>query len=220
MYASKCINYELPFLQPEDKGLTALSLLEELNISEIPLVDNEKYLGLVSEMDLLDYDCIDGELSRLIPNITKPFVLEDDHLFDVIGKMANEELTLLPVVTHEGKFVGSIDQSSAMKVISQAEAFHNPGGIIQLEMGLHDYSAAELTRLVESNDLKILYLYVTSSPNSNLIEVTMMLNKPELAQIIQTFNRFGYTITASYHKNENEDDLKKRYEGFMRYLNP
>ena len=54
MYASSCINPEIPFLQPEDKGLTALSLLEELKISELPLVENDVYVGLVTELDLLD----------------------------------------------------------------------------------------------------------------------------------------------------------------------
>ena len=78
MYASNCINPEIPFLQPEDKGLTALSLLEELKIIEIPLVEGDNYLGLITELDLLDYDCIDGEISKLNAELKKPFVKEND----------------------------------------------------------------------------------------------------------------------------------------------
>ncbi|HAW51307.1 MAG TPA: hypothetical protein DCX54_03100 [Flavobacteriales bacterium] len=220
MYASSCINHEIPFLQPEDKGLTALTLLEELKIAELPLVDNDKYVGLVTELDLLDYECIEGELAKIQSKLDHPSVYEDDHLFDVIGKMASEDVTILPVITLEEKYVGAIDQSSVIKMIAQAEGYHNSGGVIQLEFGIHDYSVTEISRLVESNDLKILNLYVTSSPDSNKIQVTIKLNKSELSGLIQTFDRFGYTITASFHKDSDEEDLRKRYEGFLRYLNP
>jgi len=220
MYASSCINPEIPFLQPEDKGLTALGLLEELKIAEIPLVDNDQYIGLITEVDLLDYECIEGELSKLESTLERPFIYENDHLFEVLGKMATEELSVLPVVSSEEIYLGAIDQASAIKMIAKAEAYHSSGGVLQLELSVHDYSVTEISRLVESNDLKILNLYVTSSPDSNKIQVTIKLNKQDLSRLIQTFNRFGYTISASFHKDGNEDDLRKRYEGFLRYLNP
>ena len=220
MYASSCINPEIPFLQPEDKGLTALGLLEELQVSEMPLVDNDQYLGLITEIELLDYECIDGQLSDIKAKLKRPYILEDDHLFDVIGLMAAENLTLLPVVNADEKYIGAIDQNSVIKVLARSEAFHSSGGVIQLEMNIHDYSMAEISRLVESNDLKILYSYVNSSTDGSSIQVTMKLNKADLSRVIQTFNRFGYTITASFQKDEYEEDLRKRYEGFLRYLNP
>ena len=220
MYASSCINHEIPFLQPEDKGLTALTLLEELKISELPLVDNDHYIGLITEFDLLDYECIEGELSKIQSKLIHPFILEDDHLFDVIGKMASEDISILPVITPDEKYVGAIDQSSVLRMIARGEGYKSSGGVIQLEFGIHDYSVTEISRLVESNDLKILNLYVTSSPDSNKILVTIKLNKSELSALIQTFNRFGYTITASFHKDVDEEDLRKRYEGFLRYMNP
>ena len=78
---------------------------------------------------------------------------------------------------------------------------------------------SEISRLVESNDAKVLYSDIISIPDSEKIKVTIKLNKTDLTRIIQTFNRFGYTITASFHKNEYEEDLRKRYDGFLRYLN-
>ena len=220
MYASSCINHEIPFLQPEDKGLTALSLLEELKIAELPLVDNDRYVGLITELDLLDYECIDGELSKIESKLVRPFVYEDDHLFDVVGKMASDDISVLPVITTDEKYIGAIDQSSVIKMIANAEAYKSSGGVIQLEFGIHDYSVTEISRLVESNDLKILNLYITASPDSSKIQVTIKLNKSELSGLIQTFNRFGYVITASFHKDVDEEDLRKRYEGFLRYMNP
>ena len=219
MYASDCINHEIPFLQPEDKGLTALSLLEELNISEIPVVDNDNYLGLVTELDLLDYDCIDGEIKNLGAELKKPHIYEDDHLFEAVSLIVSEELSVLPVLSKEEKYLGCIDQLTALKRIADAEAFKSQGGVLELEMGIHDYSMAEISRLVESNDIKIIHSYVNASPDSKKVKLTLKLNKPNLSRLISTLERFNYIITASFQQDEYEEDLKKRYDSFLRYLN-
>ena len=90
-------------------------------------------------------------------------------------------------------------------------AIHS-GLYLEFELNIHDYSLSEIGRLVESNDAKILHSDVESIPDSDKIKVTIKLNKSDLSRIIQTFNRFGYTITASFHKDVYEEDLKKRYE--------
>lgn len=220
MKASQCINPEIAFLQPEDKGMTALGLLEEMNVREIPVVDNDNYIGLVHELDLLDYECIEGEIKNLNGVLKRPFIYGDDHLFEAVSLMAAEELTILPVLNSEGKYMGSIDQTTLIKKIAEAEGFKSAGGVLELEVSVHDYSMAEIARLVESNDLKILHSRVTATPDSARVIVTLKLNKPQLNAIIQTFERFGYTITASFQEDEFEEDLKKRYDGFLRYLNP
>ncbi len=219
MYASNCINPEVPFLQPEDKGLTALSLLEELKLGEIPLVDGDTYLGLVTELDLLDYDCIDGEIKKINAELKKPFINENDHIFEVASIMVSEEITVLPVLNDDDKYLGCIDQTTLLKNLTAAEGFNSPGSVLELEMAVHDYSMAEISRLVESNDFKIIHSSVNSPPDSKLVHVTLKLNKSNLSRMIQTFERFNYTIAASYQQDEYEEDLKKRYEGFLRYLN-
>ncbi len=219
MYASNCINPEIPFLQPEDKGLTALSLLEELKISEIPIVDNDIYVGLISEFDLLDYDLIEGEIKSLQRDLNKPHIYAKDHLFEAVSTLVNEELTVLPVLTEDDKYVGCIDHFTALKILADAEGFKSPGGVLEMEMAIHDYSMAEISRLVESNDLKIIHSYVNAIPDSKKVQLTLKLNKPDLGRLIKTLERFNYTITAFYQQDEYEEDLKKRYDSFLRYLN-
>ena len=220
MFASSCINPEIPFLQPEDKGLTALSLFEELKVSEIPLVGSDDlYIGLIREIDLLDYDFADGKLSDLKAELKRPFIYEDDHLFDVVGLMGVESLTVLPVLTRQEKYVGSIDQTEVIKNISLAEGYIAIGGVLELEMTADEYSMAELSRIVESMDAKIIYSYITSSPDSKNIQVTLKLNKSNLTTVMRNLERYGYTITASFQQDEYKEDLRRRYEGFLRYLN-
>jgi hypothetical protein len=93
------------------------------------------------------------------------------------------------------------------------------GGIIELELNKNDYSLTQIASIVEGNDAKILSCYVTSTPDSNKIEVTLKINREELTRILQTFNRYNYTVKASYHQAGFEDDLKTRFDEFMRFLN-
>ena len=54
----------------------------------------------------------------------------------------------------------------------------------------------------------------------NQIFVRYFLYATDISSIIQTFNRYNYTIKASYmESDELEDLLHNRYEAFMKFLN-
>jgi hypothetical protein len=64
-----------------------------------------------------------------------------------------------------------------------------------------------------------LSLHVSSQPDSTKIEVTIKLNRENLAPIIQTFNRYNYTIKASFQNKNFNTGLDDRLNEFMHYLN-
>ena len=98
-------------------------------------------------------------------------------------------------------------------------AIEKSGGIIVLEVHVNDYSPSEIAQIVESNDAKILSLYIASLPGSARMEVTLKVNVSDLSSIIQTFNRFEYDVKASYLEVDKQDDLyNARYDLLMRYL--
>ena len=79
---------------------------------------------------------------------------------------------------------------------------------------------SEIARIIESNNTKILSSYITSTPEAQIIELTLKLNKVDITDIVQDLERFDYTITASYNRETHEDDFIDRYESLMRFLNP
>ena len=88
-------------------------------------------------------------------------------------------------------------------------------------MKQNDYSMSEISRIVESNNAKILSSYMTSIPTMQNIEITLKLNIINVLPIIKDFERFDYTVIASYKRDKNnDDDLLDRYESLMRFLNP
>jgi len=95
-----------------------------------------------------------------------------------------------------------------------------PGGVIVLELNVHDYSLAHIARIVEDNDAKIWSSHVTSITDSMKIDVTLKINRTDVTSIIQSFMRYDYTIKALYQSNNrNEDILRNHYEQLMMYLN-
>jgi len=104
-----------------------------------------------------------------------------------------------------------------INALSQFSSINQPGGIIVLEMNLHDYSLGHIAQLIEENDTQILSSYIYSIPNSTLIELHLKLNRMDLNPVIQTLERFDYTIKIRIFEESNSD-LDDRYESFMKYL--
>ena len=95
-----------------------------------------------------------------------------------------------------------------------------PGGVIVLELNIHDYSLAHIARIVEDNDAKIMSSRVTSIADSMKMEVSLKVNRTDVTSIIQSFMRYDYTVKASYRGNDrSEDVLRNHYEQLMMYLN-
>lgn len=103
---------------------------------------------------------------------------------------------------------------------AEITALTNPGSIIVLELNHNDYSLTQVAQIVEGNDAKILGCFITSHPNSTKIELTLKLNVTDVTSIIQTFNRYNYTVLGSFMKHDDEEDLlEDRYNLLMKYLN-
>ena len=207
-------------LRTSDTGNIALSWMDELHISHLPIVNNEKFLGLVSEKDIYEQNDPDEPLGGYQLSLVRPYVHDDQHLFEVIRIMSTMELTLLPVLDEHENYLGCITLSRLLKEFAQMGSIDQPGGIIVLQMNIADYSLHEISRIVESNDAKILSSNVSTFSESNMIEVTLKLNKIDVSPVLQTFNRYEYQISASFSEENNYDDLlKERFGALMNYLN-
>jgi len=218
MIAKDLITDTISTLHTSDTAIYALSLMEEYRISHLPIVNNEDFLGLVSESDLYEYANPEAAIGALALSLAKPTVNASQHIYDVI-KIADEfKLSIIPVLDNKGKYIGVIRLADLTHYFAQLLAVDKPGGLITLEMNIHDYSVSEIAQIVESNDAIILSLYYAAIPNSTKIEVTVKVNRHDLGAIIQTFNRYNYTIIASIFEDD-EEELQDRYDSLMSYLN-
>lgn len=219
MIASELISYDIPPLKLSDSGEKALGWMEEFKVNDIPVVEVGKYIGLIHESNILDRDNQEDTIGQYNLDFNKPLAHQNQHLFELIGLFVENEVDVLPIVDQDEKYLGVITAKSILSFFAKAISIANQGSIITLELNVNDYSLSEIAKLVESDDAKILASFVTSHVDSTKLEVTLKINKTEITRILHTFERFNYTVTASYNETEYQKDLQNRYDEFMRFLN-
>ena len=219
MRAIDLITELIPPLVHTDTAEKALSWMEEFKVTHLPVLKNGNYVGLISESDILDQMDMEKTLDELFQHLPRPSVLDSDHIYQVLTIIAEFKLSLIPILDKQEKYLGCTSVHNLMILIANTGSIKGAGGILVLEMAGTDYSMAQIGQIVESNDARILSSYIMSSSDSTTIEVTLKINKINLDRIIRTFERYDYTIKASFQKSEFEDDLKYRYDVLMNYLN-
>jgi predicted transcriptional regulator len=218
--ASELISSSIVILHPDDDGKKALSLMDDLRVSHLPVVRNKFYLGLISENEILEWVSTDELIEKHLPNLMAPHALGSQHLFDIIEILEVNSLTVVPVLDKNKKYLGAISNRKLLYTIAKSSAVQSMGGVFVLEINQNDYSMSEIARIIEDSNAKILSSYITSVPNSTKMELTIKVNKTEIDGIISDFERFEYKIMASYQESGSQEDMMQRYESLMRYLNP
>lgn len=219
MIARELITDEIPPLKTSDTGLRALSWMDELKVSHLPIVNNHDFLGLISDTDILDLNKPEEPIGNHRLSLIRPFVTEDEHVFEVLKLIQNMKLTLIPVLGNENSYSGVITLPSLIAKFAELASVSEPGGIIILVLNQNDYSMAEVSQIVESNDGKILSAYVSSKSDSNKLELTLKINRRDLSGILQTFYRYDYEVKATFYQSEFNEDVRNRYDSFMNYIN-
>ncbi len=218
MTAKKLINNTIPPLKLSDNGTKALSWMGEFHVYHLPIIKGQEYIGMIAEYELLDNN--NGELPFNQHNrqFERPFVYEYNHIYEVLKTINEQRVSVMPVLDDEDKYLGVITLENLLDYFAKANAMQDPGGIIILEMSTNDYALSEIAQIVEANDTKILSMYVSTNSSSTQMEVTLKVNRTDLQPVIATFERYEYTIKASYQEDDYIEDLKEHFDSLMHYL--
>ncbi len=220
MIAKNLITSEIPVLKTSDSGIIALQIMDSFKVSHLPIVNSNDFLGLIKDADIYAQESDEEAIGSYSLSLFSPFVFEFQHIYEVIALASELKLSLIPVLKPDKTYLGSITQFDLVQQFSKLIAVGQPGAIIVLEMNQYDYTLAQLSRLVEENDLKILSLYLHSEQDSTKINLTMKLNSTDTSSLLLTLERFNYHITKTFNEDkELRDLLEQRYDEFMRYLN-
>lgn len=221
MNSQKLIANEISPVSTKDRGKTVLSLMSEFRVSQLPVVDNNTLLGLVSEDDIYNMNDENNKIETILNTLSVHSMTTENDVFEIIQKLDKNNITLLPLIS-EDKYIGCVTEASVVKALASIIAVKEGGSLIILEMKKEDYQMSEISQIIESNNAKILSSYITNTSNNEKISVSLKLNIDNLNAIKQTFERYNYLVSAHYQPSDtsNDNTLSDRYEGLMRYLNP
>lgn len=218
MLTVELINNNIPCLQLQDTVSKALQLIEDYQVTHLPVIADEKYLGLISEEDLLDIEETKIPIELLQDSLLPAAVSENEHFLNAV-KYSNEfDSTVVPVIGEEKEFMGSIITSDLLKALGNFAGTNEIGGIIVLEMERSQFAISEISRIVESNDATILHLNTTVHADTGMLTITIHINKKEIAAIVATFERYDYDVIYYFGDENFENEIHSNYRHLMNYL--
>lgn len=218
MLTAELINNNIPRLQLQDTVSKALRLINDYRVTHLPVVADDKFLGLISEDDLLDADDDKLTIEILQENFIRASVKENVHFLNAVNYSNQYETSIVPVVNGTNELSGVITLVDLLKTLGNFSGANEIGGIIVMEMERSQFSISEISRIVESNDATILHLNTTTHPDTGLLTVTLHLNKKETTAIVAAFERYEYYVVYNFSDEKFEDNIDTNYRHLMNYL--
>ena len=196
MLVKDFITKEIPVLKSFDTAEYALALMEDFKLKHLPLLSDNAYQCLVSEKDLLalpDPSATIGE-----PVLFAPAISENGHLHEALAMITRYGLSLLPVVSVDGTYLGAITRDRLVDALSELCNAEAAGSVIVLEMMPQDYSLTDIARLL----------------------ITLNIDLEDASPVIRSFERFNYTVLYHFMEKGMVDDmLQQRMNELLHYMN-
>ncbi|MFA6247263.1 MAG: CBS domain-containing protein [Mucilaginibacter sp.] len=219
MLAIELIANAIPPVHTSDSIQKVFDRMAEFRIAHLPIVNEEQFLGLVSEDDLIEEPDYNSPIGAIALSLVNPYVLEEQHIYDVIRLFYERQLTVVPVLNIKKDYLGLISINSMNEYFAKLTSVSEPGGIIVLEVDNKNNSLAHMSQVVESDNAQILSSYTRTFPDSTRMEVTLKVNKQDISNILATFQRYNYDVKATFNFTDHNDNSMDRFDSFMNYLN-
>ena len=196
----------------------ALLQMEEKQVSCLPVVDADHYLGMLREEDLIDEDASlpIGNFSDLFSGVA---VRSQDHFLVAVKLSHVYDLPLVPVANEKQEWEGVIVQSDLFRQLAMLTGAEEFGSMLVLEMERKEYAPGLMNRLVESNDALITQLNTWYDTATQLMTVVIRINKEEISDVVASFQQHGFFIRYYLGEEMFRNELQSNLEHLLNYLN-
>ena len=209
----------IPPLKGVDDAHKAIVWMEEFRCNYMPVVEDSRLLGFISEEIILETNEIDKSVKDFNLVGKNCYVQLETHFYDILRVAAEHKLQMVAVVNEDQQYVGVITVQDTLTSFAQTAAVQLPGGILVLSMNHNDYSLATISRLIEENHAKVLSSIVKEDPlDPGKIRLTLKINQIDLGRIVATLERFQYRVIGRYQESKPVENEKDRIDMLLRYL--
>ncbi len=219
MIAKELINYMITPLKPEDDVAKAQQWMDELRVSELPVVSDNKFLGFINEQLLFD-DALPYSQIGDYPLVgAKCFVMEANHYFEVLRVSNEQDFKTIAILDDQNDFRGVISTQDIVGAFARNSSVTTPGAILGLRLKINDYSLSEISRIVEINQAKILSSYIgphATEPEDLLL--TIKLNTEDVTYIKVSLEQNGFVVEEMFSSRDTTNQELERIDILMKYL--
>jgi Mg/Co/Ni transporter MgtE len=189
----------------------------DLNFSHFPVLEEGIFIGSIAADDVETFDT-DKKIIDYKYTLERFFARKSMIWLDVLEIFAKNHTNVIPVLDENNIYTGYYEMEDIMKFFQETPFLKEQGGIIIVQKGLLDYSMAQVTQIVESNNGKILGCFISEADLEN-VHITVKIGVGPMNEIIQTFRRYNYEIISEHQEDTYINSLKERSDYLDKYLN-
>lgn len=220
MTAIELINPIIPSLNIDDGIAKASSLMDDLGIHQLPVLEKGQFKGFIADGVLFDEVFNNSTLTSYQLAATNCTIYADQHFYEVVKVASGCDYGMVAVLDRDEVYLGVITAYELFKAFSQTIAVQSSGSVIVISVRQIDYTLSEITRLLEAESVKILGCYLTSDSEDPVkLNVTLKVDKKNVSHIIATLERFNYNVVGLYQEENIISYEKERLDALMKYLN-
>lgn len=196
----------------------AKQLFEETSFSHFPILKNKQLIGLISEESIKEIEENENEIGYFQYLFSMFHIEKNSNLLEILGVFASNNTNLIPVIIENNEYIGYYEINDILQLINNTPFLKSEGIVVVLEKEIRDYSFSEICQIVESNNAKIVGLFVSES-NTTTVKITIKINSKEINEILQSFRRYNYNVISTHKEDFFIEDLKDRSNYLQKYLN-
>lgn len=189
----------------------------EIDFSHFPVVEGGIYIGSMASEDVENFE-IDKKVIDYRYTLSGFFARTNMYCLDVLEIFAKNNSNVIPVLDELNTYMGYYEITDVIKNFYETPFINEVGGVIIVEKSILEFSMSQAVQIVESNEGKILGLYV-SETTTDKIQVTIKIVLGGINEIIQSFRRYGFEIISEHQEDAYLTNLKERSEYLDKYLN-
>lgn len=211
------INNDFKAIDSFDTIETVQGFFGDVHFSHFPVVEEGIYIGSIAADDIEAFE-FDKKIADYKYALSGFFARKSMFWMDVLEVFARNQTNVIPVLDNLNKYIGYYEIADVIKNFYETPFVNELGGIIIVEKGVLDFSMSQAVQIVESNQGKVLGIYI-SEATTDKIQVTIKLALGGLNEIIQTFRRYGFEIISQHQEDTYIINLKERSDYLDKYLN-
>jgi Mg/Co/Ni transporter MgtE len=211
------INNDYKAIESSETIEIVQDFFSDVPYSHFPVVEEGIYIGSIASDDIETFD-LDKKIKDYRYTLEGFFARKDMIWLDVLEVFAKNHSNVVPILDDANSYVGYYELEDVVKFFHETPFLKEQGGIIVIKTSLLEFSMSQITQIVESNNGKLLGLFVSNS-DSTSVEVTVKIALGGLNEIIQTFRRYNYEIVSEHNEDNYLNNLKERSEYLDKYLN-
>lgn len=204
---------DLVVVDPQTKIFDAVDLMKKHDIHRLPVVDNGKLVGLITE----------GTIQEALPSkATSLSVYEANYLLnktvvadvmikdvktihpkaqleDAVYTMRQNNIAVLPVLDND-QLIGIITNNDIFDAFLKLAGYHEGGSRIQVRIQEDKKGVlAEIAKVLADNDYSILTVIIDHVDGAAIVELQMQAKEPE--KIKALLEQAGFEVTEAVLTN-------------------